>query len=390
MTDLPTLAWAGVRARRLARHHLAHRPPGASVVDAVRAMVGAHAQILTAAELSIGIRTDGTTSADVQQALWDDRSLVKARGPRGTIHLLPADDFGWWVTALAAIPGGIEQAVHARLTDEQTEQVLAALADAVADAELTIDEMSDAVIAATGPWAADPVLPMFGGGAPRWRQVMGFRESNGLLCFGPNRGRNVTYTSPARWLDGFRPEPDTGVALATLVTSYLSSYGPASPAELARWLAAPPRWAADLFDELAAQGRIAPVRLAGEAEDTRWVVEGDDEVVGRPSGVHLLPHFDAYGVGCHPRDRVFPGVASERALNRGQAGNFATLLVDGTVRGIWHHQRRGRRSTVTVEAFDPLSARHRRGLEREVARLGEFFALDPTLVVGPVTVGAHA
>ena len=390
MTDGPTLGWSGVRARRLVRHHLVRPPSGASVVDAVRAMGGAHAQIFSAAELSIGIRTPGSTRDDVQRALWQDRTLVKARGPRGTIHLLPADDFGWWVTALAAVPGGIKQAVDIRLDDEQHHAVLEAVRAAVADAELTLDELSDAVIGATGDWAGDPVLPMFGGGAPRWRQVLVAREANGLVCFGPDRGRNVTYTSPARWVPGFRPDPDPAHALARLVGTYLHAYGPASADDLARWLAAPAPWATSLVGRLHEQGAIEPVRLAGDAATTRWVAAGDAVAGGRPSGVHLLPHFDAYGVGSQPRDRVFPGVATERALARGQAGNFAVVVVGGTVQGIWHHRRRGRRSTITVELFEPLGPSRRSELERAVERIGTFLDIRPELVLGPVEVGAHA
>jgi hypothetical protein len=199
MTELPTLGWAGVRARRLARHQLASRPSGASsVVDAVRAMCGAHAQILSAAELSIGVRTTGTTRDDVRRALWDDRSLVKARGPRGTIHLLPADDLGWWVTALAAVPGGIVQRPDARLTDDQTAAVLAAVAHAVADAELTMDELSappsrsscsDRCAAATAPRSsARPV-------ASASSSVRRRRSSSDRSPSGPTPDRDVGGTA---------------------------------------------------------------------------------------------------------------------------------------------------------------------------------------------------
>lgn len=37
---------------------------------------------------------------------------------------------------------------------------------------LTIDELSDEVVARTGPWAGDLVMPAFQGMWPRWRQVM--------------------------------------------------------------------------------------------------------------------------------------------------------------------------------------------------------------------------
>ena len=67
-------------------------------------MCGAHAQVITAAELSVGIRTSGTSLAEVRRALWDDATLVKAFGPRGTVHLLPADDLPLWTGALGAVP----------------------------------------------------------------------------------------------------------------------------------------------------------------------------------------------------------------------------------------------------------------------------------------------
>ncbi len=57
-------------------------------------MAGVHAQVMSAAELSLGLRVQGTTREDVAAALWEERSLVKTFGPRGTVHLLRADDLG--------------------------------------------------------------------------------------------------------------------------------------------------------------------------------------------------------------------------------------------------------------------------------------------------------
>jgi hypothetical protein len=103
---VPRLSWAAVCARRLERHGLAAPLPRARPADVVRAMGGvAHAQVLSAAELSIGLRTTGATRVDVRDALWTDRSLVKTFGPRGTVHLLPTQDLPIWVGALcAALP----------------------------------------------------------------------------------------------------------------------------------------------------------------------------------------------------------------------------------------------------------------------------------------------
>ena len=94
-----------VNRRRLARHGLADDPgPLASLPEAAAAMAGAHAQVMSAAELSLALRVADTTRADVAAALWDERSLVKTFGPRGTVHLLPAADLSWWLAALGSVP----------------------------------------------------------------------------------------------------------------------------------------------------------------------------------------------------------------------------------------------------------------------------------------------
>jgi hypothetical protein len=385
-TAVPRLSWPDVWGRRLDRHGLSAPLPGGGPADAVAAMCGAHAQVLSAAEVSIGLRLSGATRNDVRYALWSERSLVKTFGPRGTVHLLPARELPLWTAALGALPPSPNgMPADARLTPDQTDEVVAAIAGALADAELTIDELTTAVATRTRPWAADPVVPAFGRMRPRWQQAIHLAAHRGNLCFGPNRGRKATYTSPKRWLPGFQPTPAPD-ALAALVRRYLHAYGPATPQQFAQWLSAPRRWATQLFDSLA--GELQQVHVAGIVA---WVPAGDTAPApAPPHGVRLLPYFDAYTVGCHPRERLFPGPAVQRALSAGQAGNFPVLLVDGTVAGIWHHRRTGRRLDITVEPLTTLTITARRELDDQVKRIGEILEGEPRLTIGTVTIGGHA
>ena len=207
-----------------------------------------------------------------------------------------------------------------------------------------------------------------------------------MLCFGPNRGREVTYTNPRRWLPGFQPD-DTDTALRTLVTRYLYAYGPATPRHFARWLSIPPRRAIELFDQLA--GELEPVELNGEPG---WVIAGDIETPHEPHrGIRLLPYFDALVVAGQPRERLYPGAAATRALTpAGQAGSYPVMLVDGVVGGVWHQRRSGRRVAITVEPLRELTVTQRRLLDDEVELVGEFMEATPKLTVGTVTVGPHA
>lgn len=385
-TDLPRLSWDAIWARRLDRHALSAPLVDTRSADVVGAMCGAHAQILSAAELSIGLRLADSTRADVRDALWREHSLIKTFGPRGTVHLLPAHDLSMWCGALSALPPtqrSFPQDVL--LTPEQTDAIVAAIAGALEDAELTIDELTAAIVDACGSWAGDLVMPAFQGLWPRWRQAVDTAAKRGVLCFGPDRSRNVTYTSPRRWLPDFRPT-DGHPALAALVGRYLHTYGPATPQQLAQWLAVPQRWATELFESLG--GALQQVEIEGARA---WVVAGDTAMPSaRPHGLRLLPYFDAYVVGCHPRDRLFPGRAAARALAGGQAGNFPVLLIDGLVAGVWHLRRAGRKLAITVEPLETLTAAQRRALDEQVERVGAILEGAPQLTIGTVTVGAHA
>jgi hypothetical protein len=379
----------------MARHALAEPSAGLDPAGVAGLLCGAHAQILTAAEFSIGRRIAGATRADVRRALWEDRTLVKTFGPRGTVHLLPAVDLPMWTGALSALPSSVPQHPEGiRFTAGQAAQVIAAIDDALADAGLpaeglTVDELTEAIAERAGPWAVERTMDAFQDKWPRWRQLTSTAAHRGVLCFGPDRGRKVTYSHPRRWLPGFSPA-DGDPALRALVLRYLHAYGPATPQHFARWLAISPRYAVELFGRLASDGAdVERVELDGEPA---WVAAGD---TGTPSGPHrgirLLPYFDSYVVAGQPRARLYPGAAATRALTpSGQAGNYPVLLVDGVVGGVWHQRRSGRKLALTVEPLAELTVRQRRQLDEEAALVGTVMEATVTLTVGPVTVGPHA
>ncbi|WP_067182166.1 winged helix DNA-binding domain-containing protein [Microtetraspora niveoalba] len=384
MNDLPRFSWSDVRARRLDRHALTTPSKTARPADIVAAMASTHAQVMSAAELGIAMRADGATRLDVREALWNERSLVKTYGLRGTVHLIPARDLSLWVGALSALPSAPSAMPPGiRLAPDQVEAVVAAVATALDDTELTIDELTEAVVERTGSWAGDLVMEAFQGKWPRWRQAMHLTGMRGVLCFAPNRGRKVTYTNPRRWLPGFEPA-DAETALSWLVTSYLYAYGPSTPQRFAHWLNVPVTWAKELFGSLGEA--LQEVDVEGERA---WVAAGDLDVpADRPQGVRLLPYFDgyAYRVGNQPPASLYPGRAAERVL----PGNFQALLVDGVVAGLWHQRRSGRQISITVEPLDALTAARRRDLDDQVDRIGEILEGTPRLTIGPVTVGGHA
>lgn len=211
-----SLTWGGVTARRMARHALTEPATDLGPADIAGVLCGAHAQVMGAAELSIGRRIAGSTRADVQRAVWEERSLVKTFGPRGTVHLLPAADLPMWTGALSALPSSVPMHPDpVRFTPGQADEVIAAIGDALADAELTVDELTDAIEVRTGAWAVERTMDALQDNWPRWRLLTSTAAHRGVLCFGPCRTARrspVPHHDPAThsMLERWRLAPDQG------------------------------------------------------------------------------------------------------------------------------------------------------------------------------------
>jgi Winged helix DNA-binding domain len=375
--------WAQVRGRRLARHGLAWPFDEGGMARVATALAGVHAQVATSAELAIGLRVTGVTRSAVRAAIWPDRELIRAHGPRGTVHLLAARDFGMWTAALAPAAGvrtGFAPGVQ--LTASQADEVVAAIGDALVGADLTIDELDAEVVRRAGAWAGERVMPAFQDLWPRWRQALSLAGMRGVLTFGPGRGRKVTYTGPPA---AAVPGPAVADAAAWIVGAYLHSYGPSTPERFANWLGGvTAREASSMF----ASADLEEVSIEG---GPAWTEAGDAEPPDRDAAVgcvRLLPYFDgyAYRVGILAPELLYPGTAGTRLFPYA----YQTLLVDGVVAGIWHQRRSGTRVTITVEPFGELSAVQREAVAEQAARVAAVQEAKAQLVFGKVTSGPHA
>jgi hypothetical protein len=382
------LSWPQAWSFRLARHHLLERASRDGLVEVVRGVGAIHAQVMGAAEQSLAIRIAGLRSREIEAALWEERRLVKTFGPRGTVHLVAPEDVATFATAASVSADQRHQERRLRamgVAPEQLRPILEAIADALDGRRLTLVELGEAVAERLGAWVMEETAPAFGGSWPRWRMCIGAAAAEGLLCYGPNRGRLVTFVRADQWLGGW-PQLDGEDACREVFLRYLAAYGPATARDFAQWFAIDPLVASAIHDTV--QDQVEEVSVEGE---TRLMLATDLARPLRTAGptVHLLPHFDCYLIGCHPRSELFPRAWTERGLPIGGGGNLRALLVDGTVAGIWDPKRTGKRLEVRVEAFVELSASQRDALGAEAHCLAELTDLEPSLVLGPITARPH-
>ena len=355
------LAWEQVRAFRARRHALDERAPRTALLRVAGRICGLHAQVLSSAELSLWARIEGLPREAVQRALWRERTLVKTWAMRGTLHLLPRTLLPVFVGALSTYTHFLRQAwlKYFGVSREDLEAVIAALAQTLPGRSLTRDELAEAVAAHTGSKKHGEVLRQ------SWGVMLKPAAFRGQLCFAQGEPPRVRFTHPGP----LRVVPGE-TALRALARRYLAAYGPATPADFARWWGESTASTRRLFESIGA----AEVELDGARA---WLLSRDvrELASARPVGaVRLLPAFDPYVIGAPRRGGLFP-LEHKAHIYRAQGWVSPVVSVDGYLLATWRHQRKGNGLTIQLEPFDKLSPAVRAATAEEAERLARFLGL---------------
>jgi hypothetical protein len=366
----------------LARSSLTDRATSERLVDVARDLGGVHAQVQVSAELQLGARLDGITQADVREALWTRRSLVKAWTLRGTLHLHPAHELPLWYAARRAVgaspadAAGLEAwrdpqgVLHPALGSDDVKAARAAVWEALDGRCLRRDELAEEVVKRIGPRV-------------RQRLLSGFAFFLAELCQGTPQGARVTFARPDQWIDGWR-EVEERAALLEVCRRYLRTYGPARPGDFREWFSSPafrPAHARALFDSLGDE--LEEIDVEGRQA---YVLAGDTAFPTLQPNLRLLPEYDVYIMGFRERDQPVPEsvrrqvAAHGRGRYEGPAG-IPFVLLDGVAAGLWKRRKRGNRIELHVSPARRVTRPQRAQLDAEAERIGALVGLQPVLTV---------
>lgn len=363
-----------VRLLRLRAQRLVSQPtrPAIGVEQVVKHLCGVQAQDATAAALAIRARRAGLVAADVERALVEERSIVRTWCMRGTLHFVSAEDLGWLIPLLGPIFIRSAQGRRAQLgLDENTAaRAVHALRDVLGKhGPLTRAEIVEQ-LAARG-------IRLVGQARPH---LLGLAALQGIICFGPSRGREPTYVLLADWIDP-SPALPPEQARAELARRYLSAYAPAAPEDFAAWSGLSLSEARGAWQHISS--RLMQVQIEGSSA---WLLKTQAPWLKRATPprpvVRLLPSFDTLLLGYRSRDMVLAARYAKRIFPGGGLLRPA-LLVNGRAIGTWKIKRTRDSIEVIVEPFEDLTADVQQGLEAEVEDLAHFQSVEAILKVMP-------
>jgi Winged helix DNA-binding domain len=333
------------RARLVRRHRLAPADRATDPLTVARSLVCLHATDAVSVFLSIHARSDGLAPADVERALYDERSLVRMLAMRRTLWAVPRElvpvVFAAATKAVAAtqrkrLEGFIrDSGVSTRPNAWLTRASNAAFAAVAARGEaMTREVVADVPLLAT--------KLRFGAG--RWvtEQSAGARvlpqlAMGGLLVRGRPRGSWISpqfrWVTTEDWLVGPIEELDVAAAQAELLRRWLGAFAPATDTDIRWWTG----WTARETRAALAAVPHVEVDLDGA---TGYVLADDLEPTppAEPTAA-LLPTLDPTTMGWKERDWYLGEHAGILFDTNGNAG--PTVWWDGRVVGGWSQRRSG-------------------------------------------------
>ena len=340
-------------------------------------MVGLHSSDPATVHLSAWARVNGFVPADLEDALYERRSLVRMLGMRRTLFVVPRDLAAVMDEACAKALAPGERMRLVRMLEEQKiaragrgkawlERVAAETLDALtARGEATARELTKDV-----PGLGAKLV--FGEGRT-WAGTMGV--STRVLFLLATEGRIVRARPLGSWTSGqYRwarteswlgtplPELDHAKTCADLLGRWLRAFGPGTMTDIRWWTG----WSARLANGTLESLGAAEVQLD---EGTGYLLPDDGDAVEDPPGpwVALLPGLDPTVMGWKERAWYLGEHGTELFDRNGNAG--PSVWASGRVVGGWTQHDDGE---VVIELLEPVGARTRKLINIERERLREW------------------
>jgi hypothetical protein len=333
--------------------------------EVVRWMGAVQAQDFLYSLWALGLRLPQATEADIKQAIAN-RAILRTWPMRGTVHFVPAEDAAWMLALLAQRVINRNQAARRKvgLDEELLAKSRDVLTQALAGKQLTRKELYAALEAAGITANQSTSLGI------RGLHIIGQLALEGLLCFGPRRGKQPTFVLLDEWVAN--PRKLAGdEALAELAGRYFRSHAPATEYDFAWWAGLP------VSDARLAIKLVKP-QLEHEIinDQSYWFTGALAAPPELADEAYLLPYLDEYTVAYQDRSALVDPSYAEAINGSSQFGVLGPVIViGGRVAGGWKRTLRKDRVIIETNPVIPLTPTEEAAIAVAAQRLGSFVGL---------------
>lgn len=331
-----------------------HRPG-----DVVTQLGAMQAQDYASVLWAVGLRCEEGMQAGIEQAIAG-REILRTWLLRGTLHLVSPGDIRWMLDLLAPrlIQGGARRDRELALDEATYIRSFEALTRALEiDRQLTRKEML---------WTLQ--LDGISTEGQRGYHILARAALEGLICFGPQRGKEQTFVLLDDWAPRGRQLSHDG-ALAELARRYFAGHGPATLADFTWWSGLPNQEARTGLEMVKAE--LQREDFAGQ---TYWLQPaGEAKHKGLPA-VYMLPAFDEYYLGYKDRSLLLDAKSERQAVSSN--GVFRPMIViDGRVAGTWKRVVKREVVVINPQPFERLAEDQEQALLTAANLYGRFLGL---------------
>lgn len=336
----------------LARQNLLGRAT-LTVPAAIERLAGLQAQLASAPYVGLWTRLRDFKREDLASQI-ENRKVVKATLMRATLHLVTAEDYVRFRTALQPLLIGTSSEIAKRRGgDFDLDKVLKAARKFIGEKPRSFAEISEMLT---------KLLPDVDVGAMRYSVRTHIPLVQVPISSGWSYSNKPEFTLAEEWI-GRKTSPKDN--LPELVKRYLAAFGPASVADAQTWLGMKLK---DTFERL--RPELQNYRGEGRVElfDLPDAPLPAEDV---PAPVRFLPEYDNLLLSYSNRTRVVADEYRSKVYLPGLRV-AATILVDGFVRGAWKIEKAKTAAALVITPFEKLTRKDRAALVEEGERLVRF------------------
>ena len=338
-----------------------------------REILGAQAQVHTCALHAISLRTENRPSAaDIEREIFDNHTMIRTWGQRGTLHLYDAQD---WPTMVLASG---QWATSGRRGGMPSEALL--------------EDIEEAFAAADGPMTRSDLVPLMpddyvdelrdhpGAGKNPERfaatRVIWGLSKKGVIAHANTQGREQGYAHRDLWWPQVTwEEMSEETANQEVIRRYLGIFGPSSIQDVAHYIGSrvsdARAWMKGMSDEVFECTQGEHKKLLALKEDREALQETPSDWPAR-----LLPAYDTMLMTHKNKRWILPDDSEEKLIWKKAAVVVATVIDRGQIVATWSHNKRSKEVDITVTPLGGWSDDARDDLETDAQAFAGHLGLE--------------